>query len=88
MKKAVLASLLSVSAAAAMTVSQPAAAENAKEQVIIRSGEQAAIKGSPKYFTGSVRIDPLYPTNNEMRSSGRQRDTLSPAPAPTGISTR
>ena len=70
MKKAVLASLLSVSAAAAMTVSQPAAAENAKEQVIIRSGEQAAIKGSPKYFTGSVRIDPLYPTNNEMRSSG------------------
>ncbi|WP_297260662.1 cupin domain-containing protein [uncultured Desulfovibrio sp.] len=70
MKKTVLASLLSLSAAATMSMSQPAAAENAREQVIIRCGEQAAVKGSPKYFTGSVRIDPLYPANNEMRSSG------------------
>ena len=39
-------------------------------QTIIRTGEQAAIKGSDKIFTGNVRIDPLYPANNEMRSSG------------------
>lgn len=70
MKKTVLASLLSLSTAATMTMSQPAAAESTMEQVIIRSGEQDAVKGSPKYFTGSVRIDPLYPANNEMRSSG------------------
>lgn len=39
-------------------------------QTIIRNGEQAAIKGSDKIFTGTVRIDPLYPANNDMRSSG------------------
>ena len=70
MKKTVLAGLLSVSAAAAMTAAQPALAEPGKGQTIIRSGEQAAVKGSPRFFTGSVRIDPLYPANNAMRSSG------------------
>lgn len=70
MKKTVLAGLLSVSAAAAMTAAQPALAEPDKGQTIIRGGEQAAVKGSPQFFTGSVRIDPLYPANNAMRSSG------------------
>lgn len=47
------------------------AAESGKvEQTIIRNGQQASIKGSDKIFTGTVRIDPLYPANNEMRSSG------------------
>lgn len=39
-------------------------------QTIIRNGEQASIKGSDTLFTGNVRIDPLYPANNDMRSSG------------------
>lgn len=39
-------------------------------QTIIRNGEQASIKGPDSIFTGNVRIDPLYPANNAMRSSG------------------
>lgn len=27
-------------------------------------------QGSEQFFTGNVRIDPLYPANNDMRSSG------------------
>ena len=46
------------------------AAETHWEQTIIRNGEQAAIKGSAQFFTGDVRVDPLYPANNDMRSSG------------------
>lgn len=30
------------------------------EQTIIRNGEQAAVKGADKIFTGNVRIDPIY----------------------------
>lgn len=57
--------------AAAVFSFQPAFAENArKEQMIIRNGEQAAIKGASQFFTGDVRVDPLYPSNNDMRSSG------------------
>lgn len=39
-------------------------------QKIIRNGENASIKGSDKIFTGNVRVDPIYPANNDMRSSG------------------
>lgn len=39
-------------------------------QIIIRSGEQASVKGPDSIFIGNVRIDPLYPANNAMRSSG------------------
>lgn len=47
-----------------------ASAEPGTAQTIIRSGEQASVKGSETIFTGNVRIDPLYPANNDMRSSG------------------
>ena len=41
-------------------------------QKIIRNGEQASIKGPAENFTGNVRIEPLYPANNAMVSSGGQ----------------
>ena len=47
-----------------------ASAEPGRAQTIIRSGEQASVKGSETIFTGNVRIDPLYPANNDMCSSG------------------
>lgn len=49
-----------------------ASADTGKDdgQKIIRNGEQASIKGPASCFTGNVRIDPLYPANNAMRSSG------------------
>ncbi len=56
--------------AAVLLAGQTMAAE--MSQSIIRNGEQASIKGPEKNFTGNVRIEPLYPANNQMVSSGGQ----------------
>ncbi len=37
---------------------------------ITRSGTQASQKGPGEYFTGTVRIDPLFPVNPPSRASG------------------
>ena len=37
---------------------------------ITRSGSQPSSKGSAEYFTGSVRIDPLFKANDPLRVSG------------------
>jgi len=37
---------------------------------VTRSGSQPSIKGSAEYFTGSVRIDPLFKANDPSRVSG------------------
>ncbi len=46
------------------TIASPfdvAAAEPAKDnQTLIRAGSQASVKGSNQFFTGTVRIDPLW----------------------------
>lgn len=42
----------------------------AAEQTIIRSADQASVQGADTLFTGSVRVDTLYPSNNAIRSSG------------------
>jgi len=39
------------------------------EQTITRSGSQASIKGSADYFTGNVRIDPLFAAVEPSRVS-------------------
>ena len=36
---------------------------------IIRIGSQASVKGSAEYFTGTVRIDPLFHVNAPSRTS-------------------
>lgn len=43
---------------------------NPPEQTIIRSEAQTPVKGAENIFTGNVRVTPLYPANNAMRSSG------------------
>ena len=70
MKNTVFCMALALTAMVGFPAGQTFAAEADKAQTIIRNGEQAAIKGSAQYFTGNVRIDPLYPANNDMRSSG------------------
>lgn len=45
-------------------------ADSAPEQTITRKSELKPIRGSDKFFTGEVSVTPLYPANNEMRSSG------------------
>lgn len=37
---------------------------------ITRSGSQISSKGSAEYFTGTVRIDPLFKANDPLRASG------------------
>lgn len=51
---------------------------------IKRAGSQASGKGSADYFTGAVRIDPLFSAPGPAAPSSRS----SPAPAPLGTRTR
>ena len=70
MKNAMMCMALVLTVTTGLSAGQAFAAETDKAQTIIRNGEQTAIKGSDQFFTGNVRIDPLYPANNDMRSSG------------------
>lgn len=65
--------LLSLSLLASMGafVGQALAAEEIKpSQTITRAGTQAPIKGSAEYFTGTVRVDPLFSPNDAAPFSG------------------
>jgi len=50
----------------------PSAASSKQSQTIniTRSGSQPSSKGSAEYFTGSVRIDPLFQAEDPARASG------------------
>ena len=47
-----------------------ASSEDSQTISITRNGSQASAKGSAEYFTGSVRIDPLFKANDPSRTSG------------------
>jgi quercetin dioxygenase-like cupin family protein len=47
-----------------------ASSEDSQKISITRSGSQPSGKGPTEYFTGSVRIDPLFKANNPSRTSG------------------
>ena len=70
MRNAMMYMALALTVATGLSAGQAFAAATDRAQTIIRNGEQASSKGSEQFFTGNVRIDPLYPANNEMRSSG------------------
>jgi quercetin dioxygenase-like cupin family protein len=44
--------------------------DGAQTVEIMRSGSQPSAKGPAEYFTGSVRIDPLFQANDPSRVSG------------------
>jgi quercetin dioxygenase-like cupin family protein len=48
----------------------PAASGDSQTITITRSGSQPSRKGPAEYFTGSVRIDPLFQANDPSRTSG------------------
>jgi quercetin dioxygenase-like cupin family protein len=52
-------------AAGADSISEPKAA-----QQISRAGSQASVAGPEDYFTGRVRVDPLFPATGENNASG------------------
>lgn len=39
-------------------------------QTIARAGSQASVKGPASWFTGDVRVDPLFPANDTANYSG------------------
>jgi quercetin dioxygenase-like cupin family protein len=41
-----------------------------KSQMITRAGSQPSVKGPAEYFTGNVRIDPLFPAKDAAPFSG------------------
>lgn len=50
----------------------PAIAEEVtqSDQQIVRAGEQASIAGPEQFFTGRARIDPIWPADAHINSSG------------------
>jgi quercetin dioxygenase-like cupin family protein len=46
-----------------------ASVQDAQTITIMRSGSQPSRKGPAEYFTGSVRIDPLFQANDPSRTS-------------------
>lgn len=42
-----------------------ALAGEAQEQVVTKAGTNPSVAGSPKYFTGSVRLDPVLDANRD-----------------------
>jgi 4-carboxymuconolactone decarboxylase len=53
------------------SVITPAATKEASQTIsIARSGSQPSTKGSAEYFTGTVRVDPLFQPHDLSRASG------------------
>ena len=67
-----LASTHANEARAASGSGNPAGAPSEGSQTISisRSGSQPSTKGSAEYFTGTVRVDPLFKANDPLRASG------------------
>lgn len=63
-----IAAPLAVAADSSSAASTSAAA--ASTQQITRAGEQAPTYGSAEYFTGRVRVDPLFSPNDSINASG------------------
>ena len=67
---AMLLSLSLLVSAGAVAGRALAAAANKTSQTISRAGSLASIKGPAEFFTGNVRIDPLFPVNDAAHFSG------------------
>jgi quercetin dioxygenase-like cupin family protein len=71
MKFSVLVITLSLLVASTVGAARTLAAEAGQEtQTISRAGSRAFIKGPAEFFTGDVRIDPLFPSNDTAHYSG------------------
>ncbi|MGF6090282.1 (R)-mandelonitrile lyase [Pseudomonas sp. 18173] len=66
--------LIGIAVCAAAPFADAAGADNASEsrtvQQISRAGTQASVAGPADYFTGRVRVDPLFPATDEINASG------------------
>ena len=67
---ATFASLSLLTAALSGIVQAQAPAGDAQTLRITRAGSQPSAKGSADYFTGAVRVDPMFPATAPSRVSG------------------
>jgi quercetin dioxygenase-like cupin family protein len=67
---AMLLALSLLVSAGAVSGQAPAAEAYKKSQTISRAGSQPSAKGPAEYFTGNVRVDPLFPANDTAHFSG------------------
>lgn len=56
--------------AAGAGAAEPQPHASVQAQQITRAGEQASVAGPPDYFTGRVRIDPVWPADGNIGASG------------------
>ena len=56
--------------ATAVSLSDQATAQEKRSQMVTRAGAQASIKGPTEYFTGNVRVDPVFAANESAPYSG------------------
>lgn len=54
----------------AMCATAPFAAGDTESQEIRRAQSQASVAGPEAYFSGQVRVDPLFPASDEINASG------------------
>lgn len=59
-----------VALAAASLAPAQAQTAPAASQSITRAGEQASVAGSADFFTGRVRVDPVWPADANINASG------------------
>lgn len=67
---AILVSFSLLASVSAFTGRAIAAETNQNSQTVTRAGSQPSFKGSSEYFTGSVRVDPLFSANESAQFSG------------------
>ena len=84
---AMLSSLFLFVSAGAFAGQALAAEANKASQTITRAGSQPSVKGSADYFTGNVRVDPLFPAKDAAPFSGAYV-TFEPGADPFGTFTR
>jgi len=67
---AILLTLSLLISAGAYAGQEIAAEAGKKSQTISRAGSQPSVKGPAEYFTGNVRVDPLFPAKDAVPFSG------------------
>lgn len=75
---AVMIAALALTAGAGICEKQAQAEETQQHQVIYRAGSQAAFKGSDKFFTGKVSVQPLFGSKQPQAPFGAGEVTFEP----------
>ncbi|AXV83993.1 cupin domain-containing protein [Ralstonia solanacearum] len=70
MRKPLLAMLFCAGTVHGFAADADTRSSTAAGQRIAAAGSQSSVDGRQEHFTGRVRIDPLYPPNNDIPASG------------------